>query len=550
MKNRVLLGPGAIFVLLEVGCGGVGEYTSLAIGPDGRGLISYQDTPNGLLKVAHCESGSCSTATATVLDRKDAGTYTSMAIGVDGLGLVSYQGHGYALKVAHCHDSACTSASSSVVDDSHAIAYTSIAIGRDGLGLISYRNYYQGDLLVAHCEDLACTHARVTILDHAGSVGEYSSITIGSDGLGLIAYHDRDRGLLKVAHCHDIACTSASRSTIANGPQVPHVSGYVGAYPDIAVGTDGRGLISYYEAPVGNLRVAHCGDVACSHADVITIVDRGGPHGRVGEHTSVAIGRDGLALISYHGALASFTEQDLKVAHCQDVACRTATVSTLDHVAGGGDVGWFTSVAIGHDGLGLISYWNASGGTLKTAHCQNLSCSSASRHTLDPGAAAPATLGQGVVFAESEKYFDSRYGGDSWNAVLQDAGLDDQVLASLASNPDADAAALVSAGARVTGQPADVLLEDFGSFVAPDILRLYGPPPQTGSMTLDVIERLGARPPQLRSERTGPEEVVIRCGAVREICGVAKGVARGLARHFGEGVSIHETSDGFRASAR
>jgi len=549
VTSRVLLGP-AIFALLEVGCGGVGEYTSLTIGSDGRGLISYQDTPSGLLKVAHCENGSCSSAAASVLDREDAGAYTSMATGVDGLGLVSYQGDGGALKVAHCHDSDCASASVSVVDGSRTVAYTSIAIGRDGLGLISYRGHFSGELVVAHCEDIACSHARVTILDPLAQVGEYSSITIGSDGLGLIAYQDRDRGLLKVAHCHNTACTSATRSTIANGPQVPHVSGYVGAYADIAVGADGLGLISYYEEPVGNLRVAHCADVACTNADVITIVDRGGPHGRVGEHTSVAIGRDGLGLISYHGSLNSFTDQDLKVAHCQDVACRTATVGTLDHVAGGGDVGWFTSVTMGRDGLGLISYWSPTAGALRVAHCQNMSCSSASRSTLDSGVPAPATLGQGVVFAESKKYVDSRYGGGTWNTVLQDAGLDDRVLTSLAVNSDADAAALVPAAARVTGRPADVLLEDFGSFVAPDVLLLYGSPVQKGSKTLDVIERIGLWPPSLRSERVGPNEVVIRCNSSQEICAVAKGIARGLALHLGEAVTIQEASYGFRALAR
>jgi hypothetical protein len=302
MRSRVLLGPGVVFALLEVGCGGMGEYTSLAIGSDGRGLISYQDTPNQLLKVAHCENGSCSRAAASVLDRADAGAYTSIATGVDGLGLVSYQGDGGALKVAHCHDRGCTRASVSVVDASRTVAYTSIVIGRDGLGLISYRGYFSNELIVAHCEDIACSHARVTILDHlAQGVGEYSSITIGSDGLGLIAYHERGPGLLKVAHCQNTACTSAKRSTIVANPP------YAGAYPDITVGTDGLGLISYYEGSVGNLRVAHCADVACTRADVDTIVDRGGPHGLVGEHTSVAIGRDGLALISYRGS-PSFTD--------------------------------------------------------------------------------------------------------------------------------------------------------------------------------------------------------------------------------------------------
>jgi hypothetical protein len=39
--------------------------------------------------------------------------------------------------------------------------------------------------------------------------------------------------------------------------------------------------------------------------------------GGVGEHTSVTIGADGLGLISYY----SFGTDDLKVAHCANVFC-------------------------------------------------------------------------------------------------------------------------------------------------------------------------------------------------------------------------------------
>src|SRR5262245_24386341 len=72
--------------------------------------------------------------------------------------------------------------------------------------------------------------------------------------------------------------------------------------------------------------------------------------GTVGWFTSMAIGADGLPLISYYANAPAF---DLKVAHCNDMACSSASAATLDSV---GDVGQYTSVAIGADGLGLISY--------------------------------------------------------------------------------------------------------------------------------------------------------------------------------------------------
>ena len=89
--------------------------------------------------------------------------------------------------------------------------------------------------------------------------------------------------------------------------------------------------------------------------------------GNVGQYTSVTIGADGLGLISYHDV----TNRTLKVAHCSDRACISATLTTLDSA---GDVGQYTSVTIGADGLGLISYHDATNANLKVAHCPDRSC--------------------------------------------------------------------------------------------------------------------------------------------------------------------------------
>jgi hypothetical protein len=89
--------------------------------------------------------------------------------------------------------------------------------------------------------------------------------------------------------------------------------------------------------------------------------------GNVGQYTSVTIGADRLGLISYHDV----TNRTLKVAHCSNRACTSATLTTLDST---GEVGQDTSLTIGADGLGLISYHDATNGNLKVAHCSDRSC--------------------------------------------------------------------------------------------------------------------------------------------------------------------------------
>jgi hypothetical protein len=334
---------------------GSGAYSSVTIGVDGLGLISYYDSLAGNLKVAHCSNTACTSASVSTIDSVgEVGTDTSITIGADGLGLVSYYDRvNLDLKVAHCSNVPCTSATVTTLDTvGDEDRFTSITVGVDGLGLISYSDRTNANLKVAHCSNVPCTSATVTTLDSVGDVGKFSSVTIGGDGLGLISYWDSTGGDVKVAHCSNTTCTAAALSVVDSTGGASNTS--------ITIGTDGLGLISYGS---GSLRVAHCSNAACSAATVSTLE----PGPTSGSYNSVTIGEDGLGLIGY---LQGGTF-DLKVAHCLNVPCTSATLSTLDAA---GSVGNFGSLAIGADGLGLISYFDNTNFRLKTAHCSNLAC--------------------------------------------------------------------------------------------------------------------------------------------------------------------------------
>ncbi len=167
-------------------------------------------------------------------------------------------------------------------------AFSSAVSGADGLPLVAVYDSTNNDLKVVHCADAACSGFTTTILDTAGDVGRYPAATVGSDGFGLIGYVDGTNNRLKVAHCTNIACSAFTLGT-------PDSSGNVGdAQTAITVGTDGLGLISYYDGAGQNLDVAHCSTVACSSA-TITPEDTSGD---VGRSSSIAIGADGLGLVS------------------------------------------------------------------------------------------------------------------------------------------------------------------------------------------------------------------------------------------------------------
>jgi|GEM_PF-1066872 len=198
----------------------------------------------------------------------------------------------------------------------------------------------------------------ITTLDSAGDVGNYTSITIGSDGLPVISYYDKTNADLKVAKCADAACSGTPTITTLDS------IGVVGQCASIAIGADGLPLISYCGATSTVLKVAKCVDAACN-VGTPTINTLDSDH----NWSSLAIGTDGLPVISYHSGYPNY---DLKVAKCVNAACSgTPTITTLDSA---GIVGYYPSIIIGTDGLPVISYYDNTNHTLKVAKCANAAC--------------------------------------------------------------------------------------------------------------------------------------------------------------------------------
>ena len=231
----------------------VGEDSSIAIGVDGLGLISYTDNGNGYLKVAHCANTACSSAdqistpsTSGTVDNR-----TSLVIGMDGLGLISYRDGG--LKTAHCNNANCTS--STISTHSGGGYFSDIVVSMDGFGLIVYSGGTGGASgnYVAHCSDLVCSTTVQTTINSNAMPG--SSITRGRDGVPVIVYGLSSIPVnLRVAHCSDAACTQFT-SIIA----YPHKY-QITFQTEIFIGVDGYPAILH---TTDGLILTHCSNIYC-----------------------------------------------------------------------------------------------------------------------------------------------------------------------------------------------------------------------------------------------------------------------------------------------
>ena len=332
---------------------------------------------------------------------------SSITIGVDGFPVVAYSvGYDTDLNVLHCGDAACTAGSTvTTVDATGDVGWQpSITIGADGLPIISYRDNTNAALKVLHCGNAACTAGNAdAIVDSGNDVGRYSSIAIGADGLPVIAYYDWDEMSLKVLHCEDVTCTSGNTATKVDSLDV-------GRFSSIALGADGLPVVSYWDGS-SNLKVLHCGDATCETGNTTTVIETPSDDG---QSTSIAIGADGLPVVS-HWADGG---DNLMVVHCGNVACTGDNTVTAADTAG--DVGSYSSITVGADGLPVVSYMDRTGGIehLKVLHCGNTACSAGNMSvTVDTepytGHSSAITIGADGLPVVS--YFD--YGHGSLNVL-------------------------------------------------------------------------------------------------------------------------------------
>lgn len=198
----------------------------------------------------------------------------------------------------------------------------------------------------------------VTVVDSAGDVGSYDSLAIGSDGFARISYYDNTNDDLKFVRCLDADCITKNITTVDS-------VGDVGwRYTSIALGLDGFARISYHDATNKDLKFARCTNADCTTRN-ITVLDT---PGTVGEFSSLALGLDGFARIAYYAVSGG----NLKFIQCTNADCTTRNTTTIDSP---NDVGKYTSIAVGSDGFARISYLNETSDDLKFVRCTTADCS-------------------------------------------------------------------------------------------------------------------------------------------------------------------------------
>ena len=299
----------------------VGDYTSLQLDADGFPLISYYDTTNGDLKLAHCSDAACEGASVNIVDGNlsgaDVGQFTSLQLDDHGLPVISYyDATNHQLKLARCADLQCASASSNAVETGEGSDYgqfSSLVLDQhDGRPTIGYSDAGADSLMLVHCTTDDCAGGQAAVLVDA-SAGANLSMTVDQAGNPVMAYYGTSSSALVITRCADPACV-----TVATGEPIMGLANaaidtsiVVDPITDLATASYIDGSNTYSDIV---MRVVHCNDAGCTDADSTTPDPVAG---EVPANTSMVLDLHGNPIVSRYDSGAS----KLVVLHCVDPLC-------------------------------------------------------------------------------------------------------------------------------------------------------------------------------------------------------------------------------------
>ena len=165
-----------------------------------------------------------------------------------------------------------------------------------------------------------------------------------------------------------ILTSLSDRPTVANrpatgpsaSPRTPKIS--FGSVSSLKLTSAGTAIIAYDDETNEDLKLAVCDTIACAYPTVTTIAAT-----NVGASSiSMSLTATDTPVIAYTGYSPDAPRYNLQLAVCNDTACSNPTISTVDSPPEG--VG-FVSLALNSADIPVISYHSE--GSLKIAVCNN-----------------------------------------------------------------------------------------------------------------------------------------------------------------------------------
>lgn len=162
---------------------------------------------------------------------------------------------------------------------------------------------------------------------------------------------------------------------------------------------------------------------------------------------------------------------------------------------------------------------------------------------------------QGVILLGFRRFVREVFGDALWRSAQERSGSGGRIYLPVQTYAYPELIQLVDAVAQARDINAQALLEDFGAFLAPDLVRMYGTLLDPRWKLADILanmDKIVQRAAALKNEeraapaihcsRTTSRDIHIMFSSRQRLCAMVRGVIRGLAAHLSEPAQIAETS--------
>lgn len=161
----------------------------------------------------------------------------------------------------------------------------------------------------------------------------------------------------------------------------------------------------------------------------------------------------------------------------------------------------------------------------------------------------------GVILYQFRHFVTDRFGLGAWERTRAGAGLQDQAHAPVRLYPDAHLERLLAALQDEVGLCRNDLLESFGAWTIPPLIRMYRSLIPTHwdarDFLLNMEERIHeklvrlkdpqAQPPRIQVRETAPGVLELYYHSHRDLSALALGAVYGVAGYFGERAELMES---------
>lgn len=157
---------------------------------------------------------------------------------------------------------------------------------------------------------------------------------------------------------------------------------------------------------------------------------------------------------------------------------------------------------------------------------------------------------KGIIFNLLEEVIRQEYGEDTWDSLLEAAGLDG-IYTSLGSYGDEELIKLVDAASTALNTPPDQIIRWFGRNSIPLLAERYPQFFEAHATTRSFILTLndiihpevrkiypGAQVPVFEFDTSDERVVEMSYESPRKLCALAEGMIEGAAAHYGEEVTL------------